>query len=198
MIYKTSQAQRERATRYYKTHREQMLEYKKKWALQHLEQRHQSMQKYYRLHKEEERIRGRHYRQTHQLEIREYQHKLYLKNKVARLEYIKKRYLIAKVLKRKRRLKALELLGNECYICGTSEKTLHFHHRVYGLIGAQFIGNGNPYATVREALEHPEYFKLLCPPCHQVISRLEKSSQYLSKALEILGVTEGRLKLSPA
>jgi 5-methylcytosine-specific restriction endonuclease McrA len=91
------------------------------------------------------------------------------------------------------RQKAVDLLGGVCYICKrNSMKFLHFHHLTYP--------NGNPYkthrskftayrATIREVLEKPKNFRLLCKPCHDAVTVATSVPEAYERLLEIIDLT---------
>lgn len=85
---------------------------------------------------------------------------------------------------------ALDLLGNKCILCEKTEN-LHLHHIEYHE-DSNYPRNGNGWSRtrrVKEALENPERFKLLCSGCHQsitVISRMINNKGGIDCVLSLL------------
>ncbi len=64
-----------------------------------------------------------------------------------------------------KRKQALENLGGKCVKCGSKEK-LHLHHIKYAKDSVRWNDKSDDVKRVKEALEHPERFELLCAFCH--------------------------------
>lgn|SRR5487761_314916 len=91
-------------------------------------------------------------------------------------------------MKEKAELKAK--MGNCCYLCGTKEGQLELHHLTYL--------DGNPYKelasnskawklTQKEAMGHPENFRLLCRGCHSSVTNLGRKRIDAIRLSELLG-----------
>ncbi len=82
---------------------------------------------------------------------------------------------------------SLEHFGGCCFLCGASENYEHYHlhHIEYGP-DAEYQRNSKAQWTremrLREAEEHPERFRLLCPKCHRLVTTV---GNYLVRQLEI-------------
>jgi hypothetical protein len=70
------------------------------------------------------------------------------------------------------RMKALELHGGKCCCCKNSTaKQLHLHHKYYDE-NSDYPRTSSGWSRIRrvkEAIEFPEKFALLCGSCHQTI-----------------------------
>ena len=64
------------------------------------------------------------------------------------------------------RIKALSEIGNSCFNCGTKEN-LDLDHIIYLTDKTKGKKIDNGYARIKEAIQHPEIFQLLCKSCHQ-------------------------------
>ncbi len=99
-------------------------------------------------------------------------------------EYAKQKYDDFRVRKDQ---VSLESFGGKCYLCGSSEnyQYYHLHHIEYGP-DSDYVRNSKAQWTremrLREAEEHPERFRLLCPKCHRLITT---AGNYLVRQLEI-------------
>ncbi len=82
---------------------------------------------------------------------------------------------------------SLEHFGGHCFLCGACENYEHYHlhHIEYGP-DADYQRNSKAQWTremrLREAEEHPERFRLLCPKCHRLVTTV---GNYLIRQLEI-------------
>ncbi len=66
-----------------------------------------------------------------------------------------------------KRKQVLKNLGGKCVKCGRQEK-LHLHHVKYGKGSVDWRDKNEYNNRIKEALEHPESFELLCAFCHTV------------------------------
>jgi len=72
----------------------------------------------------------------------------------------------------------LEIMGGACYVCGNTEgaNKYHLHHVHYHPTESNYERSSKSQWTrvqrVREATAHPERFKLLCGPCHRLVTAL--------------------------
>ena len=64
-----------------------------------------------------------------------------------------------------KRKQALQNLGGKCVKCGSKDK-LHLHHIKYAKDSVRWNDKSDDVKRVKEALEHPERFELLCVTCH--------------------------------
>jgi hypothetical protein len=71
-----------------------------------------------------------------------------------------------------------ELFEGECFLCGTQEghTEFHLHHLRYHPEDSSYARNSKAQWTrnlrLKEAIEHPERFRLLCPACHRMVTTL--------------------------
>ena len=86
--------------------------------------------------------------------------------------HIKVSNSIRKTRQRRLRDEALEILGNECFICKTQQK-LELHHVIYAEDSVKSGESGHSLKRIEEALAYPDRFLLLCRTCHRVHSILK-------------------------
>jgi len=67
--------------------------------------------------------------------------------------------------RRNKRDQALQSLGGKCVNCSTKNR-LHLHHVKYAKDSVRWDDKNDDVKRVKEALEHPKRFKLLCVTCH--------------------------------
>ena len=73
-----------------------------------------------------------------------------------------------------KREQALQKLGGKCVKCGTEHK-LHLHHVKYAKDSVDWIDKNDSNKRIKEALEYPERFELLCAFCHAEHHNVPKS-----------------------
>lgn len=71
-------------------------------------------------------------------------------------------------------------LGNECYLCGKPpNKNFQLHHVSYHGTESDYPRHAKAMNVrlkrVKEAQDNPERFRLLCPPCHRIVTMMECS-----------------------
>ena len=64
-----------------------------------------------------------------------------------------------------KRKQVLQNLGGKCVKCGSTEK-IHLHHIKYAKGSVNWKDKNEYNNRIKEALEHPERFELLCAFCH--------------------------------
>jgi len=82
-----------------------------------------------------------------------------------------------------KRDQALQKLGGKCVKCGTKSK-LHLHHVKYGKDSVTWRDKNESNNRIKEALEHPERFELLCAYCHAIHHDVPKSIMKLYQKKE--------------
>lgn len=95
---------------------------------------------------------------------------------------------------KKRREAILVTLGNECYLCGKkAKKGFNLHHIEYHPVESNYPTHSKSMHVrekrLKEAENHPERFRLLCPKCHFLFSSVENLFKKVNKEhlLELLG-----------
>jgi len=73
-----------------------------------------------------------------------------------------------------KREQALQKLGGKCVKCGTEHK-LHLHHVKYAKDSVDWRDKNESNNRIKEALEHPERFELVCAFCHAEHHNVPKS-----------------------
>jgi len=64
-----------------------------------------------------------------------------------------------------KRKQVLKNRGGKCVKCGSTEK-LHLHHVKYAKGSVNWRDKNEYNNRIKEALEHPDRFELLCAFCH--------------------------------
>ena len=81
--------------------------------------------------------------------------------------------------KKRSRMKAVELLGGKCRICGSIEE-LQFHHLVY----TKNECKGKAYTLSHRVLKQPYRFMLLCRTCHVLVGIWNKYPKKVKAFIE--------------
>jgi hypothetical protein len=96
----------------------------------------------------------------------------------------------------KRRQAAIESFGGCCYLCPTdnsqSKHALHFHHVEYHPEESNYKRKTSAmwlrWQRLMEVEAHPERFRVLCQPCHNLITKLQQGRQIRwDRLVECLG-----------
>lgn len=121
----------------------------------------ENQKRYYAKHKEECKERSK---KSRQKKLEEYRNRERAHRKQERTENPEKFRILDRKRYAKLRAEAFELLGNKCFICGSSERLIHFHKK-----DGQPHGN-NGRQALRLVVECPNEFVSLCSaPCHRLV-----------------------------
>jgi hypothetical protein len=111
-----------------------------------------------------------------------------------RKEYDKERARKLYVDFQERRAKVLVLLGNKCYLCDKEAiKGFHLHHKEYDPVESNYPTHSKSmsvrFKRLKEAETNPKRFRLLCPKCHFLFSKVERFMKDVNKKnlIELLG-----------
>lgn len=91
----------------------------------------------------------------------------------------------------KQRREALMLkFGDACYLCEQkARKGFNLHHIIYDSVESNYPRHSKSMSVrlkrLKEAEEHPERFRLLCPSCHHFITKLHFNVN-INKLMELL------------
>ena len=83
------------------------------------------------------------------------------------------------------REEVLQNLGGKCVKCGAKLR-LHLHHIKYEKDSVRWNDKSDDSKRVKEALEHPERFELLCVTCHEDYHHEQRMNQPKSKLVALV------------
>jgi len=97
----------------------------------------------------------------------------------------------AKKLQDKRK-ELLGRFGNRCFICLRSPHYLAFHHLSYdNAYSYKHRGSYKQAMILKEIEAHPESFRLLCSPCHSIVTTILKDESALARLQQVVRVEQG-------